>query len=67
MRIITIMETDTTYIDPEIKDLTDEPVLITKLDGYGGCDIAVGNHYLTWAQFDTFMEALTAAAKEWRK
>ena len=67
MKLVTDIEQQIVYISTGIKDLEGEEVIVTKADGFGGCDITVGCHTLRWDEFDVLKKAIELAEAEWRK
>jgi len=66
VKIINDTEEDRIYIDTGITDLDDEAITIDRLDGYGGCDVAINHSMMTWDQLDKLKQAIKLAEKEWR-
>jgi hypothetical protein len=54
------------YINTEERDLDMEWIEVENADGYGGCDITVGSHTMTWKQFDVLKAVMLEAEKRWR-
>ena len=58
---------DEEWFSTESRDLNHRPIRVYNADGYGGCDIRICSHNMTWEQFDKLKEAMSLAEAAWRK
>lgn len=57
---------DGEYIDTEERDLDGEEIIVFNANGYGSCDVTIGEHTMRWSAFDKLKLAMLEAEKRWR-
>lgn len=63
----TILDGKTIEVNGYVRDADDEIILITDAEHYGGTDICIGNHCLTWRDVDKLKEMIALAEKLMKK
>jgi len=67
MKLIYDIETEMALVDIEERDLDEQWIMISHMDGYGATDICIGEHMMTWKQLDKLNQGIEVAEKNWRK
>ena len=66
MKVIKDYDEGVEHIDTERLSLDGGNILVENADGFGGCDITIGSHTMSWEDLDKLKEAISIAEKLWR-